>query len=211
MRKLLLILILTLSFQTFSNADNINELEIEGMSVGESLLDHFSKKEIKLFMKSPNSFTYKDNRYIAISTHASYELFSNPTKDDPYADTRDNYEYVGVIIDPSDKKYIIHEISAYINFPNDFEGCKKQKKEIVSSISSSFSNVKVESETSPHQYDKSGESISFDTWFYFENGYVAAHCEKWSEKLIKKNGWSNKLKVRIIDKEFMKFLTNEAY
>ena len=186
MRKLLLILILILSFQTFSNADNINELEIEGMSVGESLLDHFSKKEIKLFMKSPNSFTYKDNRFIAISTHASYELYSNPTKDDPYADTRDNYEYVGVIIDPSDKKYIIHEISAYINFPNDFESCKKQKDEIVSSISSSFSNVKFETETSPHHYDKSGDSISYDTWFYFKNGYVSAHCENWSEKLTKK-------------------------
>ena len=211
MRKLLLILILILSFQTFSNADNINELEIEGMSVGESLLDHFSKKEIKLFMKSPNSFTYKDNRYIAISTHASYELFSNPTKDDPYADTRDNYEYVGVIIDPSDKKYIIHEISAYINFPNDFEGCKKQKDEIVSSISSSFSNVEVETETSPHQYDKSGESISYDTWFYFKNGYVAAHCEKWSKKIKKKNVWEDKLKVRIINKSFMDFLTYEAY
>ena len=196
MRIFLSIILIIINFQSLAKANDIKELTIEGMSVGESLLDHFSKKEIKLFMKSPNSFTYKDNRYIAISTHASYELFSNPTKDDPYADTRDNYEYVGVIIDPSDKKYIIHEISAYINFPNDFKGCKKQKDEIVSSISSSFINVKVETETAPHQYDKSGESISYDTWFYFKNGYVAAHCEKWSEKIKKKKFMGRQVKSK---------------
>tara|TARA_B100001029_G_C14876407_1_gene347439 strand:+ start:24 stop:659 length:636 start_codon:yes stop_codon:yes gene_type:complete len=211
MRLFLSVLILIFSFQSFSKASEISEFEIESMSVGESLLNHFTKEEIKLFIKSPNSFTYKDNKYVAISTHASYDKYSASSDNDPYADTKDNYDYVGVIIKPTDEKYIIHEISAYLNFPNDFEGCKIKMKEIVSYISSTLNYLKMETETSPHHYDKSGESISYDTWFYLHNGYVAAHCENWSEKLTKKHGWDDKLKVRIINLAFMEFITNEAY
>ena len=40
MKRLLLILILTLSFQTLSKADDIRDFEIEGISVGDSLLNH---------------------------------------------------------------------------------------------------------------------------------------------------------------------------
>ena len=211
MKKLFTIFVIILGFVSLAKADDITEFEIEGMSVGDSLLDYFTKKEIKLFINSSNSMSYKDNKYVAVTTHASYDQFSTPPDNDPYADTKDNYDYVGVIFKPTDKKYIIYEISAYLNFPNDFEGCKKKKDEIVSSIASSFNDVKKETETSPHHYDKSGESISYDTWFYFDNGYVSAHCENWSEKLTKENGWDDKLKVRIIDKKFMNFLANEAY
>ena len=35
-----------------------------------------------------------------------------------------------VIVKPNDKNYIIYEISAYLNFPNDFESCKNKKDEI---------------------------------------------------------------------------------
>ena len=41
MKRLLLILILTLSFQSLSKADDIRDFEIEGMSIGDSLLESF--------------------------------------------------------------------------------------------------------------------------------------------------------------------------
>ena len=74
-----------------------------------------------------------------------------------------------------------------------------KKDKIVSSISSTLDDVKIETNTAPHTYDKSGIN---DTWFYLDNGYVAANCENWSEKLTKENGWDDKLKVRLIDGEF---------
>ena len=46
MKKLLLILILTLSFQSWTKADDISDFEIEGMSIGDSLLELFTKKEL---------------------------------------------------------------------------------------------------------------------------------------------------------------------
>ena len=46
MKKLLLILILTFNFQSSTIADDIRDFEIEGISIGDSLLDHFSKDQI---------------------------------------------------------------------------------------------------------------------------------------------------------------------
>ena len=46
MNKLLLILILTLSFQSWAKADDISDFQIEEMSVGDSLLDYFTETEI---------------------------------------------------------------------------------------------------------------------------------------------------------------------
>ena len=46
-KRLLLILILTLSFQTWTKADDIKDFEVEGISIGDSLLGHMSKREIK--------------------------------------------------------------------------------------------------------------------------------------------------------------------
>ena len=70
MKRLLLILILTLNFQTLTKADDIRDFQIEGMSIGDSLLDYFSKKEIDNFIDPykdiiPNrkvkTFLTKDN------------------------------------------------------------------------------------------------------------------------------------------------------
>ena len=47
MKRLLLILILTFNFQTWTKADDISDFEIEGMSVGESLLNHISVEKIE--------------------------------------------------------------------------------------------------------------------------------------------------------------------
>ena len=47
MKRLLLILILTFSFQSWTKADDIRDFQIEGMSIGDSLLDYFNKAKIK--------------------------------------------------------------------------------------------------------------------------------------------------------------------
>ena len=47
MNRLLLIIILTFSFQSLTKADNINSITIEGISIGDSALDFFSKEDIE--------------------------------------------------------------------------------------------------------------------------------------------------------------------
>jgi hypothetical protein len=59
MKRLLLILILTFSFQTLAKADDIKDFEIEGMSIGDSALDYFSKDQI--IKNSRNYYKNKKN------------------------------------------------------------------------------------------------------------------------------------------------------
>ena len=53
-------LILIFSFQSWTKADDISEFEIEGVSIGDSLLDYFSKDEID----SEKLADYKDKELI---------------------------------------------------------------------------------------------------------------------------------------------------
>ena len=47
MRAFILFLILIFCFQSWTKADDIRDFEIEGMSIGDSLLNYFSEEEIK--------------------------------------------------------------------------------------------------------------------------------------------------------------------
>ena len=64
MKKLLAIVVLSLCFITPSQADDIRDFQIEGMSIGDSLLDYFSEKDIK----SAKKVTYpSSDKYYVIS------------------------------------------------------------------------------------------------------------------------------------------------
>ena len=71
MKILLSILILVFSLQSWTKADDISEFQIEGISIGDSALNFYSKKEIKKFMKEfyPNSkkfYLMEIQRYLMI-------------------------------------------------------------------------------------------------------------------------------------------------
>ena len=47
MKAILIFLILIISLQSWTKADDISDFEIEGISIGDSVLDFFSEDEIK--------------------------------------------------------------------------------------------------------------------------------------------------------------------
>ena len=59
MNKILLILFFTLIFQSWTNADDINEFEIEGISIGDSLLKYADLEQIK----NDSNFYYHSNKF----------------------------------------------------------------------------------------------------------------------------------------------------
>ena len=81
MKRLLLILFLTFSFQSFTNAEDIRNFQIEGMSVGDSLLDYMTKNEIK--KAEENSSLYPDEKYIVIFSNESSIKYDNIEIDSP--------------------------------------------------------------------------------------------------------------------------------
>ena len=54
MRVFIIVLVLIFSFQSWTKADDISDFQIEGMSVGDSLLDYYSEKQINNFLNYDN-------------------------------------------------------------------------------------------------------------------------------------------------------------
>ena len=62
MRVFIAVLVLVLNLQSWTKADDISDFEIEGVSIGDSLLDYFSKEEIK----NEELFLYKNKKFASI-------------------------------------------------------------------------------------------------------------------------------------------------
>ena len=90
MKNLLLILILTLSFQTLTKADDIRDFQIEGMSIGDSALNFFTKDKIKKNKKN----WYKDKKFYGVEFKIKSEKF----------------DHLQLHFKTGDQKYIIHAV-----------------------------------------------------------------------------------------------------
>ena len=93
---IIFLLILIFSFQSWSKADDISDFQVEGMSIGDSALDYFSKKEIKKFLKT---YYLKSKKfYDRENTSSKYKT----------------YDGVGFSFKKKDKAYKIYGINGYI-------------------------------------------------------------------------------------------------
>ena len=123
MKKLSTYLFLILfSFQAPSWADDIRDFQIEGMSIGDSLLDYMSKKEIKENV----GFVYDDKKFKLTLSNKSSE----------------NYDEITIAHKSKDKKYKIYGMSGIINFSNDIKDCYKKQKKIEETLVSLFDKLR---------------------------------------------------------------------
>ena len=61
MKKIFFLIILVLSFQNVSLAENIRNFQIEGMKIGDSALDYFSESELENNEQGWHNYSY--NKY----------------------------------------------------------------------------------------------------------------------------------------------------
>ena len=74
MNRLILILILTFNFQILAKADDISDLQIEGFSIGDSLLDYFNKKQIrKSLVRIYKSDKYETAEFLNLKSFKKYD------------------------------------------------------------------------------------------------------------------------------------------
>ena len=197
MKRLLIIFILTFSFQTLTKADDISEFQIEGISIGDSLLDYFTKKEIRIKrkyrIKYPNS-----KKFTAITFD-----------EDPKLKV---YDSIQANVKTNDKKYIIYSISGISYFDNNISKCKEQMKLISKELIKIFPNASNINKTKKHEYDKSGKSLIHQSIFDMDSGAEArVECYDWSKKMSKKHNLDDQLIVSILIENFSYFMANEAY
>ena len=205
MRTFLLILFLLLNFYTLSHADDIREFEIEGMSLGDSLLDYFDKDKIEAEKYDDSSLMYKNNEYVQIgaSYKKSYRLnVSSKTYDD-----------LSIVLKTKDKSYKIYSLGGRI-FCKDIEACKNQKSDIEEDLKNLFGkNVKIVNQDKDHSYDPTGNSKSYSTFFNFDdtNDYAFVAVYDWGTEIENEKDWTDSLRVTIISEKFSNFLNNVQY
>ena len=93
MKLFVTILVLIFSFQSWAKADDIRDFEMEGMSIGDSLLDYFNEEIIK---NSYSGAQYPNKEFIIY-------YFNNL----PNFTT---YDAVTVAVKANDKNYYIHDL-----------------------------------------------------------------------------------------------------
>jgi hypothetical protein len=205
MKRLLLILILTMSFQSWTKADDISDFEIEGISIGDSLLDYFDKELIETEKYNKRSIMYKNNEYVQIG--ASYKKNYTLRVDS------NTYDDLSIVLKTNDDSYKIFLIGGRI-FCKDINVCKSKKNEIESELKNLFGKIaKINKKDKKHAADPTGNSKTFNTYFNFNSGdYIAVSVYDWN-KTFKDEGrtFPDNLKVSIISSEFENFLTNVQY
>ena len=128
MKRLLLILILTFSFQTPSLADDIRDFEIEGISVGDSLLEFFDELDltVQIIKDYPKNIYPGSKKFHGLRINKKLG----------------EYDHFSVMLKKNDEKYIIHSLRGKKVFDNNIEGCKKYKKKVVDNLKDLLTNVK---------------------------------------------------------------------
>ena len=191
MKGILLILILTFSFQSWTKADDIRDFQIEGISIGDSLLDFFSKDQIE----SRNKTWYPSKEYFMI-----YFPKYNDSKE---------YDQVSVSLKNGDTNYKIKALGGTILYKESIEKCYSKKDKIVKDLSKVFKDItdKKDVGTFKLSADGSGKSNATTVNFFFKNdSLISVQCKDWSKEM---KFW-DRLKITLVSNEYYKF-TQRAF
>jgi len=197
MKILLTFFVLLFSSSVF--ADDITDFQIEGISVGDSLLDRLSKDQIL------EKFKITSNHYKHLNNPTKFrEVYISNGKDFT------TYSDLSFFVKPDDDKYTIHMIRGLLYFNENLKECFKIKNEIIREIETIIPNYKEKREnTTSSQQDSSGKSKAYHTVYFLKNGDVFhINCNDWEENLRKKNNWSEGLTVSIYTNEFNQWIND---
>ena len=192
MKRLLIILILTFTFQSLTKADDIRDFQVEGMSIGDSLLDHFNEKEI---LEHDGNY-YSKKKFVTA-------VFNNHPK-------LKQYDWLQISYKRNDSKYVIYSLDGVIEFKKNYKGCLKKKDIIINSLTTFFDKKNSRIENGKHRADKSGKSIFENFVFELDNdNEIVISCLDWSQELEKK--YFDHLKVVANHTEFKEFIWSNPF
>ena len=182
----ILLLILIIGFNSIAIADKINDFEIERLSIGSSLLNFMSEKDIK---KNIRNYVPTSSGYYVVGY-----------------DNTDNYDTLDIYLKRNDKNYIIKSVIGFVFL--DFDSCKIKMDKVSSEIDQIFQNIrKVDNGLVDHSYDESGNSKEYQIAYLLkdvqEDDHIRLQCTDWSKKLTKEKNWTDSFNVGAYSKEIL--------
>ena len=186
---ILLVLFLILNLQLSIKADDISNLEIEGMSISDSLLKYYNKREIN----ANRVKLYNSDRYTTIEINKDLNT----------------YDYLQISFLTNDVKKKIASLDGIIIYKNNIDMCYKKIEDIYKEIKSIVPNLNDEGKlTYKLNGDKTGKSTITD--YVLENNKedeIQIACYDYSKNF----GNNDHLRVGIRLIDYRSFLRNEAY
>tara|TARA_E500000331_G_C16934959_1_gene573661 strand:+ start:14 stop:619 length:606 start_codon:yes stop_codon:yes gene_type:complete len=182
----ILLLILIIGFNSIAIADKINDFEIERLSIGSSLLNFMSEKDIK---KNIRNYVPTSSGYYVVGY-----------------DNTDNYDTLDIYLKRNDKNYIIKSVIGFVFL--DFDSCKIKMDKVSSEIDQIFQNIrKVDNGLVDHSYDETGNSKEYQIAYLLkdvqEDDHIRLQCTDWSKKLTKEKNWTDSFNVGAYSKEIL--------
>jgi hypothetical protein len=190
-KKLLAIIVLSLLWIWNAHADDVKDFQIEGISIGESLLKYYSETDIK---KSPKAKQYKDKEYVTAFFNVNSEL----------------YDAISVSFKRRDKQYIIEGVGGQKNY-NKIDECYEKQNEIFNELKILFKNTE-KSENNLKKRQGYTDSTSNQSYMKFKDGsFSGIQCFKYGKKDKKKYNHSDKMRISLFTQEYNYWLVNIAF
>lgn len=189
MKRLLSIIIIIFNFHSWTIADDIRDLEIEGMSIGDSALDFYELKEINSWEK----IIYPgDNTYYKVDT----------------PDMGGEYDDLAFHFKTNDARFIIYEISGGKYFDNQISKCLEHKNKVNLDIQNLTKKLQKYSYRYYYDYLEKGESYADIDDYNFANGdSIRLWCVNWSDLVENKRNFTDNFSISLSPKEHTDWLT----
>ncbi|MDC3131660.1 hypothetical protein OA492_01970 [Pelagibacteraceae bacterium] len=181
MRTLITFFILLFSSPVVS--EEISDFQIEGISIGDSLLDYINKKEI-------------DSQHVITKQH--YDYLPQKFGEAYIWDNLKTFDYISFFYKLNDSKYRIHNIRGVLEF-TDVDKCFDKQKELSLFVDELMPNAHYEEYNYSHPVDNSGKSMNYEITYTSKNNkfLIEIHCTDFEEKIRIKNNWSDGLSLKI--------------
>ena len=191
MRIFFIVLIFIFSLQSWTKADDITDFQIEGMSIGDSLLNYMNIEKINI---SKRNYFDDERKYYVVGI----------------SDNLNSYDVVDLYLKTDDNKYIIRTMGGILDLSG--SKCFSKKEEIAKELENFFPNIKKEEFENTHEYDKSNKSKQYQTVFFLKNTkkandpHIRVECSVWSKEFKKKTGFSDTLNVVAMTTEILDWI-----
>ena len=185
MQIFIAVLVLILSLQSLSKADDIKDFEIEGMAINDKLLQFYNQKIIS---KSEVSMGYKDKKYTAVEI-----------VDDSYS----TYSQVDIEYLTQDKNILIKSLNGII-FYSDMNKCYEKMDDITKEISNAVSVIP---QTNKYKHQSDPLGVVKGAMYQLENGQILIQCYDYSSDDYGKD----LLSVSIWSEDYVKYLDSDPY
>ncbi len=191
MKIFLSIFVVIFSLQSWTKADDIRDFEIEGISIGDNLFDHFTEKDFEYAKKTSGMFYYKENKFVELLfyKHSNFEI----------------YDGVKITWKNSDKKYKIFSVTGIIYFRNNYDKCKVKREEVIKDIENFLPDI-INTGNEKINF-READSFALVTDLVINAPYeeIRVYCSNWSDIQENKGAW-DALNIVINHPEFAKFM-----